>query len=119
MTAIAGIGCQVSIDDFGMGYSSLSYIKRFDIDRLKIAKELTDEIEVDFNTQKIVKAIIELARILELKTIAEGVETQEQYQVLRDLGCDEIQGYYFSKPVDAQTFEQQFLLDDTTKNSIQ
>lgn len=119
LTAIAGIGCQVSIDDFGMGYSSLSYIKRFDIDRLKIAKELTDEIEVDFNTQKIVKAIIELARILELKTIAEGVETQEQYQVLRDLGCDEIQGYYFSKPVDAQTFEQQFLLDDTPKNSIQ
>ncbi len=109
LTALSGIGLSVSIDDFGTGYSSLSYIKRFDIDRLKIAKELIDNISQDKNELLIVKAIIMMARGMGLITIAEGVETEEQLELLRMLECDEVQGYIASKPIPAEEFENKYL----------
>lgn len=109
LTALTGIGVSVSIDDFGTGYSSLSYIKRFDIDRLKIARELVDAIATDPNDAQIVRAIVLMAKGMELKTIAEGVETEEQLNCLADLGCDQIQGYLMGRPMPAAEFEAQFL----------
>ena len=104
-SGLANIGISISIDDFGTGYSSLSYIKRFDIDRLKIAKELIDNIAEDKNTLLIVKAIIMMARGMGLKTIAEGVEEPNQLEILKVLECDEIQGYIFGRSVPPDIFE--------------
>jgi EAL domain-containing protein (putative c-di-GMP-specific phosphodiesterase class I) len=109
LTELSDLGIHISIDDFGTGYSSLSYIKRFDIDRLKIAKELIDNISSDQNALLIVKAIIMMAKGINLATIAEGVETEEQLNILKDLGCDEVQGYVLSKPLPADVFEERFL----------
>lgn len=109
LTVMSELGCSVSIDDFGTGYSSLSYIKRYDIDRIKIAKELIDEIVTDINSEKIVHAIILMSKGLELATIAEGVETEEQLQKLIELGCEEVQGYLLGRPMPAELFEKSFL----------
>lgn len=112
LTALSGMGFSISIYDFGTGYSSLSYIKRFDIDRLKIAKELIDNISFEKDDLHIVKAIIMMARGLGLKTIAEGVETDDQLNILRMLGCDEVQGYLLSRPLPAKVFEENFLQNE-------
>lgn len=99
-------GVKISIDDFGTGYSSFGYLKRFSVDRLKIDKQLIDTIAIEPNGYQIVNAIIVMAKALELKVIAEGVETKEQLHKLKELQCDEVQGYYFSKPVNASDFEK-------------
>lgn len=104
-----GIGVNTSIDDFGTGYSSLSYIQKFSIDRLKIAKELIDHIDSNENALLVVKSIIMMAKGMGLKTIAEGVEETSQLEKLRMLGCDEIQGYIFGKPVASNEFERQHI----------
>lgn len=104
------MGVSSSIDDFGTGYSSLSYIKKFSVDRLKIAKELVDNIENDENTSLIVNAIIKMAKGLNLKTIAEGVEDITQLEIIENLGCDEIQGFIFGKPVPPDPFETAHIL---------
>lgn len=104
------LGVSISIDDFGTGYSSLSYIRKYNIDRLKIAKELIDTIASDENALLIVQAIIMMAGGLKLKTISEGVEEPEQLDILRKLGCDEVQGYIFGKPVPSDEFEQLHLM---------
>ena len=109
LTALSGIGLEIAIDDFGTGYSSLAYLKRFDVDVLKIAKELIDGIETDFNELLIVKAIIMMAEGMGIKTLAEGVETEKQYQILRELNCTMVQGYYTGKPVKGEIFEEQFI----------
>jgi diguanylate cyclase (GGDEF)-like protein len=103
---LAGLGVSLSIDDFGTGYSSLAYLRRFDIHRLKIAKELVDGIHTSSEDAGIVRAIVAMAKCLGLKTIAEGVELEEQFQVLVDLGCDEVQGYLTGHPLDRDAFEQ-------------
>lgn len=105
LTALSGIGVSISVDDFGTGYSSLSYIKRFDIDALKIAKPLVDTVAEDAEQRQIVRAIIMMAEAMNLRTIAEGVETQEQFETLRRLGCGEIQGYLLGRPETAERFE--------------
>lgn len=100
------IGVQVSIDDFGTGYSSLSSLKRFPINVLKIDRSFVRDIATNSDDAAIVLSIISLAHNMKLKVIAEGVETQEQLDYLRRHGCEEMQGYYFSKPVAAAAFEQ-------------
>ena len=96
-------------DDFGTGYSSLSYIQQFSFNRLKIAKELIDKISTDCSNNHIVEAIVVMSKSLKVATIAEGVENYEQVNILKDIGCDEIQGYVFSKPLPAKELEYNFL----------
>jgi len=104
------IGVKLAIDDFGTGYSSLAYLKDFPIDRLKIDKVFVSSIEEDPKNKAILKAIVVLGQSLGIEVIAEGVETQYQYDYLRSIGCDQLQGYYYSKPLPEQQFEQ-FLLN--------
>lgn len=100
------LGVRLSIDDFGTGYSSLSYLKRFKIDKLKIDQSFVHDLDRYPEDAAIITAIIGMAKSLGFKTIAEGVETQEQLDFLRDKQCDQIQGYLFSKPVPADDFAQ-------------
>lgn len=101
---LAALGIQLSIDDFGTGYSSLSYLQRFSLHKLKIDQSFTQKMLECKETENIVTAIISLAKSLNIKTLAEGVETLEQLNMLLIKGCDEIQGYYYSKPVAADKF---------------
>jgi EAL domain-containing protein (putative c-di-GMP-specific phosphodiesterase class I) len=92
-------GVTIAIDDFGTGHSSLSYLKRFPIDALKIDKSFVDDLPDKFEDAAIVSSVISLANGLGLRVIAEGVERREQLEFLRENGCREVQGYYFSYPV--------------------
>lgn len=106
-------GLSLSVDDFGTGYSGLSYLKRFSIDKLKIDQSFIRDIPGSNDSITIVSAIIAMAKELNLSCLAEGVETEEQLQFLKAKGCDFIQGYYFSKPVDAKQFIQLLLSHKT------
>ena len=105
MDRLHACGIRMSIDDFGTGYSSLSYLKRFKVHKLKIDQSFIRGVTEDRDDQAIVTAIIGLARSLGLQTIAEGVETLEQMRYLHAEGCDEIQGYWFSRPVPPEQFK--------------
>ncbi len=105
-TELNELGISLSIDDFGTGYSSLSYLKRFRLARLKIDLSFIRDIVTDPEDEAIVDTIISMAGNLGLKTIAEGVETREQRDLLIAKGCDGMQGYYFSKPVPAEDFAE-------------
>ena len=95
------MGFGLSLDDFGTGYSSLSYLKRFPIDCIKIDRSFIKDIPQDADDLAITEAVVAMAHGLRLNVVAEGVETVEQLDWLRRFGCDEIQGYYFSKPLPA------------------
>jgi diguanylate cyclase (GGDEF)-like protein/PAS domain S-box-containing protein len=99
------LGIRMSIDDFGTGYSSLSYLKKFKVYKLKIDQSFIRDINTDSEDKAIVSAIIHMAKSLGLQTIAEGVENLPQQDFLREQGCDEMQGYLFSKPLTVEQFE--------------
>lgn len=99
------IGVKLSLDDFGTGYSSLSYLKDFPIDELKIDRSFIQAIEQDSANMAIVKAVIFLGQSLGLSVVAEGVETTLQQDYLKQVGCDEVQGYLLSKPLPEQAFD--------------
>ncbi len=98
---LSNMGIEISVDDFGTGYSSLSYLKRFPIDKLKIDKSFVDDLATHPDDAAIVKAIIAMAHGLSMKVVSEGVETRAQLDFLRQLGCEQYQGYIFSKPLPA------------------
>jgi EAL domain-containing protein (putative c-di-GMP-specific phosphodiesterase class I) len=98
-------GIQVAIDDFGTGYSSLAYLTKFDIDYLKIDQSFTRKLAPDAPDLALCEAIIVMAHKLGLKVIAEGVETDAQCALLKQVGCDYGQGYLFSRPLTASAFE--------------
>jgi EAL domain-containing protein (putative c-di-GMP-specific phosphodiesterase class I) len=102
------LGVRISNDDFGTGYSSLSYLKNLPIDRIKLAKELVDYVHKDDFDYELVKAIILLSKARGIRVIAEGVESKEQWETLKELQCDEVQGYYFGRPESVEVIEASF-----------
>jgi diguanylate cyclase (GGDEF)-like protein len=104
LTLIKSLGVRVAIDDFGTGYSSLAQIRRFPVDTLKVDRSFVRNIQDDRGGQAITEAIIAMARTLSLTVVAEGVETPAEAQFLHGRSCDQMQGYYFSRPLDAAGF---------------
>ena len=101
-TELAAVGVHISIDDFGSGYSSLAYLRKLPAGELKIDRSFVLDLESSEEARKIASAVVQLAQALKLKVVAEGVETDEQYQILRQFGCDELQGFLFAKPMSAK-----------------
>ena len=104
LSELRQLGVKLAIDDFGTGYSCLSYLRNFPIDRIKIDQSFIRDIETTVANAAIVDAILALAESLGLKTVAEGVENQAELDYLRQHNCQEVQGYYFAKPMNADNF---------------
>ena len=110
---IKDLGATIALDDFGTGYSSLNYLKRLPIDKVKIDKSFVSDIGIDLRSEFIIEKIIELAHMLNLEVVAEGVETKNQLHYLEKVNCDIIQGYYFSKPLGFDKLVKGFTEDKT------
>ena len=110
LQAIRTMGIHVAIDDFGTGFSSLSYLAKLPVDSLKIDRSFVTDMSAEPQGLALVSTIINLAHALKLGVVAEGVETDEQLRLLRLLGCDEMQGFLFSKPLPKETFEAKFMV---------
>ncbi len=104
LNTLGKMGVRIALDDFGTGFSSLSYLRRFRFDKLKIDQSFISDMETNNDGRAIVEAVIRLARDLRMSVAAEGVETESQLALLRELGCGEIQGYLIARPMPAQAF---------------
>ena len=102
------LGFYISLDDFGSGYSSLNMLKDINVDVIKIDKEFLNHPVLTDNDIEIIRSIVDIAKVLKMKTVIEGVETKEQVDILREIGCNLAQGYYFAKPLTKEAFEQYF-----------
>jgi EAL domain-containing protein (putative c-di-GMP-specific phosphodiesterase class I) len=109
LRAIRALGVGIAIDDFGTGFSSLSYLARLPVHTLKIDRSFIIDMTLSAEGLALVSTIVNLAHSLKLNAVAEGVETEEQFRLLRVLNCDELQGYLFSKPLPQEIFEGKFL----------
>ena len=116
LSELKALGVRLDIDDFGTGYSSLSRLQRFAVDTLKIDRAFISRMDADLETREIVRIIVLLAHGLGLKVVAEGVETQTQADMLKDVGCEMAQGYLYSKPVPVEAIDQ--LLKNTRAASV-
>ena len=106
LSALKAMGCHLSIDDFGTGYSSLAQLKRFPVDCLKIDRSFIQDLPGDADDAAITRAVIAMAHSLKLRVVAEGVETAEQLQFLREHDCDDVQGFFFGRPMPAAEFRR-------------
>ena len=107
LAGLKALGVRLAIDDFGTGYSSLAYLSRLPVDVLKIDRSLISDLEANINTQSLVGNICRMAHALDVEVVVEGVENQEQLQILQRLGCDVAQGYLIARPVPEAEFLQQ------------
>ena len=114
---LVNMGIGVNMDDFGTGYSSLAYLKHFKLTKIKIARELIESIDTSISERKIVEAVLNMSKALGINVIAEGVEKIEQRDRLKDLGCEQIQGFLYGKPVPATEFERKYLKKTTEKST--
>ncbi len=106
IAALAGLGCSVDLDDFGTGHASISSIRRFDVNRIKIDRSFVTRVDTDRDQQNMVAAILTMAERLNLDTLAEGVETHGEHAMLAQLGCGHVQGYSIGRPMPLkQTFD--------------
>jgi EAL domain-containing protein (putative c-di-GMP-specific phosphodiesterase class I) len=117
LSELKRIGVTVSLDDFGTGYSSLSYLRKFPVDAVKIDRSFIKNIDRDMKDLAVVRAIIDLAHALDLFVTAEGVETEAQKRILKDLGCNLMQGYFFSRPLLVEDFDS--LLRDSHCRTVE
>lgn len=101
LEALRALGIQILIDDFGVGYSSLSYFQRFPFDKVKLDKSFIDDVVTSRTARAIVTAVVGLGQALDMGVVAEGVEREAQMKILTELGCTHLQGYYFSAPLPA------------------
>ena len=111
LQALANLGVRLSIDDFGTGYSSLATLKRFPIDKLKIDRSFVKDVPESACDAGIVRAILQMGRALDMKVVAEGVETESQRRFLLEAGCDEFQGFLFAPALDSLSFERRLLVN--------
>jgi EAL domain-containing protein (putative c-di-GMP-specific phosphodiesterase class I) len=118
MVRLREMGLRLALDDFGTGYSSFSYARRFRFDKLKVDGSFVRALSGDNNDARITSAIISMGKLLNMKVIAECVETEEQMDFLRSHGCDEIQGYHFSRPLSAAAFAEKLRSHQSSDSHI-
>jgi EAL domain-containing protein (putative c-di-GMP-specific phosphodiesterase class I) len=115
LRSLSRMGVAVSVDDFGTGYSNMSYLRRFPLDKLKIDRSFISDLMTCPEASALVQGIISLAHSLRLKVIAEGVETPEQVELLKHLGCDQLQGFGIAKPLPAADYEHLIRAGERTR----
>jgi EAL domain-containing protein (putative c-di-GMP-specific phosphodiesterase class I) len=111
-TELAALGVHLSIDDFGAGFSSLAYLRKLPANELKIDRSFVLDLESSEEARKIAQAVVNLAQSLNMKVVAEGVETDEQFRILRGFGCDQLQGFLFAKPMSAKALTLWAMVDE-------